>query len=158
VTQSRGDLDLAQKALVPQRGREVVPDDLDGDVAPVLLVACEVHTRHPATSQLSPDPVPSGEHLRQSWVGAVARELAEALRSRVVQERHIPLGLSEQLFEPALPRRVPATQFRNVRSTLLGWHVEQFIEQWRQLVPVRRKPRPFTVRRVVWRVTHGERY
>jgi hypothetical protein len=36
VAEASSDLDLAQKALVPERRRQVRLDDLDGDVAPVF--------------------------------------------------------------------------------------------------------------------------
>jgi hypothetical protein len=76
------------------------------------------------------------------------RQLAEALRSGLVEKRQFLLGLREQLLQAPLARRVPATQLGNARSTLLGWQVEKSVEQRRQLIPVRRKPGPFTVRRI----------
>jgi len=51
---------------------QVVPDDLDRDVAAVFLVAREIHARHPTAAQLSPDAIAIGQNLARSAEAALA--------------------------------------------------------------------------------------
>ena len=62
-------LDLAQEALGPDDGREVGPEDLDGDLALVAEVVREVDGGHAALAQLALDPVAVGEGRPESLNG-----------------------------------------------------------------------------------------
>ena len=61
VCETSGDLDLAEKPLRPESGRELGFQDLDGDFAMVLPVLGEVDRRHPAAAEFALDRVPVGE-------------------------------------------------------------------------------------------------
>jgi hypothetical protein len=61
------------------------------------------------------------------------------MRGVTLEERRAPRGVGEQLLELALARRIPSTQLDDASRALLGWRVEQLIEQRRQLRPVRRQ-------------------
>jgi hypothetical protein len=61
VGQLGGDLDLLQEALRSQRRRQVVAEDLDGDLAVVLEIARQIHGGHAAAADFSVDGVAVGE-------------------------------------------------------------------------------------------------
>jgi hypothetical protein len=55
------DLYLAQEALGPERGSEIRPEHLDGDLAAVLQVLGQVHGSHTAATELPLDGVLIGQ-------------------------------------------------------------------------------------------------
>ena len=57
VLQTRRRADLALEALWPQRGGQLWMQDLEGDLAVVLEVVCEVHRGHATPPQLTLEPV-----------------------------------------------------------------------------------------------------
>src|SRR5439155_11133398 len=60
VEPSRG-VDLAEKPLRAERGRQLGLEDLNGDLAVVLPVLSEVDGCHPTTAELALDGVAVGE-------------------------------------------------------------------------------------------------
>jgi len=61
VRGARRDLDLAEKPLCTERGRELGLQTFDGDRAPVLQVLGQVDGRHPPAAELALDRVTVGE-------------------------------------------------------------------------------------------------
>ncbi len=63
----RGDFPV--EALGPQRGRELGAQHLDGDLALVFQVLCEVYRGHPARAELALEAVMAGERLHEALIG-----------------------------------------------------------------------------------------
>ena len=74
-------LDLAEEPLGADDGREVGPEDLDGDLALVAEVAGEVDGGHAALAQLALDAVAVGEGRPESLNG-VGQAASRAWRVR----------------------------------------------------------------------------
>lgn len=55
------DLDLSQKPLGAERGGQLAPQHLDGNLALVLQVVSEVYDRHAAAADFALDGVARGE-------------------------------------------------------------------------------------------------
>ncbi len=64
-----GDADLAQEPLAAQAGREIGPQDLDGYVTVVALVARQVHGRHTPGPELALQRVAVGEGRAEAIEG-----------------------------------------------------------------------------------------
>lgn len=58
------DLDFLEEPASTQGGCHRGANQLDCDIASVLLVAGQQHHRHPATTELAHDPVALAEQLR----------------------------------------------------------------------------------------------
>ena len=61
VGESGGELDLAEEPVGADRGREVRPEDLQGDLAVVAEVLGEEHDGHAALAELALEAVAAGE-------------------------------------------------------------------------------------------------
>ena len=61
VLQGRRHLDLAEEALLAERGGELLPQHLERDLAVVLQVVGEIHGRHAAGAELALEAVAAGE-------------------------------------------------------------------------------------------------
>jgi hypothetical protein len=56
-----GDFDFAEESLAAKGGRELGPEELDGDATPVLQVLSEKDDSHSSLAKLSLDSVPIPE-------------------------------------------------------------------------------------------------
>ena len=61
VGETGGELDLAEEPLGADRGREVGPEDLEGDLAVVAEVLGQEHDGHAALTELALEAVAAGE-------------------------------------------------------------------------------------------------
>ena len=61
VGETGGELDLAEEPLGADRGREVGPEDLEGDLAVVAEVLGQEHDGHAALAELALEVVAAGE-------------------------------------------------------------------------------------------------
>jgi hypothetical protein len=81
VTEFCGQLDFAQEALAAHRLRHVVAQDLDGDLAIVLPVVCEVDGSHAALAQLAVEAVAVLQRRGQPAYGVTHVRRCEAIRA-----------------------------------------------------------------------------
>jgi hypothetical protein len=65
MLQVGGDADFAKEPLRAQRGGELGPDDLDGDLAIVLEVVSQEHDRHSTTPELPVERVLTSQAVLQ---------------------------------------------------------------------------------------------
>ena len=99
VLEVGGDLHFVDEALYPDRGGQVLPEDLDRDLAAMPAVPGEVHVCHSAFAQLALDFVAIGEG---------GPELLQSLLFQQISHRIFPLrrrrtALSAGLRPPASP-------------------------------------------------------
>src|SRR5689334_5174883 len=95
----RRDRDLAQESLAAERCREIWSDDLHRDVAGMLDVVRQVHSRHPAPTNLALDTIAASEYRGHRRVGFVDKERGEPLRRWTIQQWHLLLALQDQSLE-----------------------------------------------------------
>ena len=70
----RGDFDFAEESVAAKGGRELGPEELDGDATPVLQVLSEKDDCHSSLAKLSLDPVPIAERSSELLEEVHARQ------------------------------------------------------------------------------------
>src|SRR5690242_9945494 len=99
MTKARRDRDLAQESLAPERCREIWSDDLHRDIARVLDVVRQVHSRHPAPTNLALDAIAAAEYRRHGGLRVVREQCRETLDCRPIQQRHLALAFDYQALQ-----------------------------------------------------------
>jgi hypothetical protein len=80
VLEAGGELDLLEKPLGPEDGRELGVQDLEGDLAPVPNVFGKVDGRHAALTQFPVDPVSVRERGDKTIGGRAHRAASSTAR------------------------------------------------------------------------------
>ena len=144
MRQTRRDLDLAQKALMPERECDLGQQDLQRHPPVMLVILGQVDDRHATAAELAHDlvgaqPIAGLERLSP---GDARHHGARSDRRGFLQEGAGGGAGSEQPLDLGAQRRVTRAHGAEQRDALLGRHLECGVEQLARSRPSARASTP----------------
>src|SRR6266545_3079369 len=118
VGEPRDHLDLAEKPLRTEAGRQLRPQDLEGDLASEPDVVRQVDDGHPAAPKFAPERVAARQGGRQTRLEV---HHAPSIRGHLIPGKDVPASLPNPLASRVLPAtfRAPMGDLSLSRSQLL---------------------------------------
>src|SRR5688572_25818741 len=134
------DLDLAKESSAADRGDQFGPDDLERDIARVLLVVREVDRRHTSATELACDPVSTSDELRRLQRARVDQS-GESFGGRLIEQRIRALTRRNESLELLLTSGVATAHFREQRGATLRRRIKERVDERLELPPLVRRDR-----------------